>query len=324
MSGISYKKEIRKGIGKIEKEVRRIKFKCLVQGCHLDAINSHSQQKENQLRSIAQQGQVYRLENNMYQATGKKSKDMKLWGISEASIFRGFCNDHDEFMFRPLERKSLNVDDSQQAFLLFLRAVCYEFCQKRKSYEYLTRFCRLLERLDSPAYEEAIVMKEGVKDFIELDSVRYFTQLWNAFEKDNYDVLDTAWFKIEKNVGASSACIFSPFLDEYYESIHTQLAYAGPPILSFNLIPSNKETHVISSWFIEDAKYCKWVHELLGSENGVEKYINLGAIAQSEDTCFSPSLWNSTSIGLKNRAFYAMEHDLWRGKLEEIPIVIPI
>lgn len=324
MSPNSYKQELRKGVGLIQRELGQLKHKCLFPECGSDAINSHSQQKESQLRSIAKQGHVYRLDNNMYRAVSNKGKEMKLWGIGEVSVFKGFCEFHDEAIFRPIEKKALETNDSQQAFLLFLRAVCYEFCQKRKGYEYWTRFCELLSRLGSPVYDEAVVMKEGVKKFVELDSVHYMTQLWDALQEEEYDVLEGVWLKVDANLGASSACLFSPFLDDYYESVHTQLAYAGPPILSFNLIPSDKETHVVASWFREDSRHCVWVNELLETETGLVKFINLGAVAQSEDTCFSPVLWNSISTGLKKRALKAMEHDLWRGKLDEIPLVVRV
>src|SRR2546425_1263559 len=58
---------LQKALGKAEAAANRLVFNCLYPGCSNTAIRSHSQQREQQLRSISQAGEVYALRRNTYQ-----------------------------------------------------------------------------------------------------------------------------------------------------------------------------------------------------------------------------------------------------------------
>jgi hypothetical protein len=47
-------------------------------------------------------------------------------GRSKASVFCGFCNQHDADIFRPLDTKPLDITDREQLFLLAYRCITYE------------------------------------------------------------------------------------------------------------------------------------------------------------------------------------------------------
>lgn len=53
----------------------------------------------------------------------------RLHGIKDASTFMGFCADHDDQLFSPIEKPPI-VLDKQAAFLLSFRAICYEKLMK--------------------------------------------------------------------------------------------------------------------------------------------------------------------------------------------------
>jgi len=56
----------------------------------------------------------------------------RLVGIGEATVFTGFCAEHDASLFKPIDQAEL-VPTREQCFLLHYRAVCRELYVKRTS-----------------------------------------------------------------------------------------------------------------------------------------------------------------------------------------------
>jgi hypothetical protein len=119
------KKELWDLIGKQEKILRE--DMCLHPGAdHSGAIcNSHSIQ-QNKLQMIARAGHVYVIDLE----TRKLLKQPPglaptLLGISNTSVFRGFCSKHDEELFRPIDTQDFK-GTAEQLFLYFYRAICRE------------------------------------------------------------------------------------------------------------------------------------------------------------------------------------------------------
>jgi hypothetical protein len=54
-------------------------------------------------------------------------------GIKEASAFPGFCSQHDQIIFTPIEKQELTPGSPKQATLLFLRAISFEVATKRRA-----------------------------------------------------------------------------------------------------------------------------------------------------------------------------------------------
>ena len=100
-------REVYRALGKVQKRLNRYPFTCLYPGCGRHAITSHSQQKERQLRAIAENGRVVAMNRNLFQAfkthVGGPLAPMKEVGIGEASTFAGFCQVHDQSLFADIE-----------------------------------------------------------------------------------------------------------------------------------------------------------------------------------------------------------------------------
>ena len=130
----TYKRLIAKAFGKAQKITNRGTYECLYPNSREVAIKSHSQQRLGALRSIAEEGLVYSVQRNHYQVMKRlpNTTVMVPTGISEASIFIGFCPDHDRLIFEPLEKIPLEPSNKKQPFLLLFRSFCYEYATKRK------------------------------------------------------------------------------------------------------------------------------------------------------------------------------------------------
>ena len=107
-----YRRALEKGIGKIAKQLKKQKYKCLYPDCKTIAIKSHSQQKERQLRNISENGCVYSIVRNHYQAL-KNTKSTSIigkQGISAVSTFPGYCSKHDRELFKHIDKGSITFD----------------------------------------------------------------------------------------------------------------------------------------------------------------------------------------------------------------------
>ena len=96
-------------------------------------INAHSVQKNGMLSKIAENGKVYSLSMNI----GDLDKNnglvsFKKNGISKFSTFKGFCKDHDNFLFEQIDN-FLFVPTHEQAFLYAYRSLCKELFLKENS-----------------------------------------------------------------------------------------------------------------------------------------------------------------------------------------------
>jgi hypothetical protein len=319
---------MRKGLGDIEKRINRKHYKCLLPGCDEVAIKSHSQQKERQLRSIARAGKVYALHRNYYQAFKLKDFNspsmMRLHGVGEASTFPGFCQKHDAEIFKRIDQELITAHDKEQAFLLFLRSISYEYGQKRRSIEWNMQVSELMEELGN---EEAARMvktqAEGKNVFLKIDAPHYFEILWEAFESRSYDCIESCWLQIPKNIGLSSSCMFSPIQERKVR--YAQLSSDDPqPVLNFNMIPFEGETFIVTSWLSEHSEMASWVHEITVDSVLAEQFIHQAAFEESEDTCINPDLWEALNVNVQTSLVNAMRHELSRGPIQSLPVVFQI
>ena len=88
MSSRAEKRRFLRVMGKLEGRLKKTHFRCLYPGCTRNAILSHSQQKEGQLRAIAVEGCVYAMDHGFYSAA-KRPSDHEY-----KSIFYGVCRIH--------------------------------------------------------------------------------------------------------------------------------------------------------------------------------------------------------------------------------------
>jgi hypothetical protein len=109
--------------------------KCLFPGCNQDAISSHSIQKA-LLKSIADKtNHVYRFSvDAKFTIDGKIETTIEKIGINKASVFFGYCSEHDTNLFLPIESKPLEEHNIEQSFLLLLRSLNKEYFSTRKAY----------------------------------------------------------------------------------------------------------------------------------------------------------------------------------------------
>jgi hypothetical protein len=98
-----------------------------------ERISAHSIQKNGQLSAIADDGHVYTVSRNI--GTIKKNDGrltLDRYGIGKVSTFLGFCEQHDNQLFAPIDTSPLHPTD-EQVLLYAYRSICRELFVKENA-----------------------------------------------------------------------------------------------------------------------------------------------------------------------------------------------
>ena len=113
----------------IERKCRDKKNKtCLYPGCERQPIRGHSIQEAN-LELIARDGKLMSMNVPLGKSRSRSYFRFKLEEIGKnpASMFKGFCSEHDDDVFKPIEDNRVYTNTSIQNFLFAYRACAYSY-----------------------------------------------------------------------------------------------------------------------------------------------------------------------------------------------------
>lgn len=113
----------------LRKKYTNYKLPCfLYPKCNKSSINSHMFQKNNILSSITTNGKLYTFNYTHLQDTNKLRYELK--GLNTILSFNGFCNQHDDKIFAPIEKsyddELIDWNEQRSQFLLSYRALALE------------------------------------------------------------------------------------------------------------------------------------------------------------------------------------------------------
>ncbi len=286
--------------GKAQKQVDAQKHKCLVPGCKSEAIGSHSQQRRGQLKVIARDGCVYAVEKNFYKAIKRPRRRFaskyKVFPTSVASVFAGYCSKHDAQLFAPVEKAPLERDDPLQACLLFLRSNSYEYLQKRRVRQWISMFLSETQDQLSIASRNSFVARLGGMDvYLSHDAPFYFRKIFTALERQSFIEFESAWVVVPARLPVSTSCCMSPLMHSHIQYMESRPGIIQPNV-SFSIVPTRDETHIVVTWLREHSSLASWFREALADPVELEMMLNQLAFGETEDTCISPDFWETLSM----------------------------
>ncbi|MGC6341924.1 cytoplasmic protein [Bisgaard Taxon 45] len=98
--------------------------------CSKKIIRAHTISKGNSLKSIMNQDNKVMGINLSFDTLSKNGMfSLKEFGINQASVFTGFCSEHDKELFSEIENKKI-IPNCEQMFLLSYRGLCREIYTK--------------------------------------------------------------------------------------------------------------------------------------------------------------------------------------------------
>lgn len=264
-------------LNQIDKYQPIISNTCLWDNCQSGAISSHSH-SEKYLRNIATSNTIYGLTKSAVYHT--KGNFFKRFGVQQASTFSGFCQTHDSQLFSPIETCSLISNNSENAFLLFMRSIFFEYHQKILVKKRMIRFKKLCDEKKIPLNEElSDIFIEGKDEFINNDFPFYSDKIYNLYQTKNYDDINSIYIRLSKKAPIAVTTMICPLFDDYdgYSSIQ--------PLFSFNIIPDGDSSLVSISWFKNDDAHMKNIIDLAKSDTN--KLINYLTFMETENYYFS-------------------------------------
>lgn len=100
--------------------------------CSKKIIKAHSVSKGSSLKAIAEDGHVYTTFKTNHDFSVSKIVRPKKVGINQASVFTGFCSNHDKQIFAPIEDDAFNKS-AYHCFLVAYRSLCRELFVKESA-----------------------------------------------------------------------------------------------------------------------------------------------------------------------------------------------
>lgn len=119
-------KEIKNTLVTLKQRTKVAKRKCLFDNCQEEAIDSHLLQRNGIINKIAEQSHVYKMITAPYKPQGLEFKYM---GLKDAFAFPGFCETHDNNIFKEIESTDIQYTEYRTQLLFSYRALMNE---KRK------------------------------------------------------------------------------------------------------------------------------------------------------------------------------------------------
>ena len=317
---------VKRIVGQIQKDYREQTFLCLCPACHQPAIRSHSQQKEGQLRAIAKDGKVYAISQNTYQYIKHAEPEqrivpLKVVSIGEASTFPGYCDQHDQVIFAPIEKEPLDPERKDQAALFFLRTISQEYAAKRQASFFFRELPARMGPLLHPAHREHIhAWALGVDLFLNREGPFYLKSIFDMICKSHYDHLQVVWTRLDHTLGASTCTGFCPWLDDH----ERKWSFDTPqPLVSFTISPGTKTTDIVISWLAQHEQDASWIREHMRSKRGIEYMLNL-CVAESADCCFGIDFWECLDGDTKRVVMENMRHNSSRGPIAKLPRILRV
>jgi hypothetical protein len=252
--------------------------------CYNKAINSHILQKKRYLNILANKSNnVYSCEIDSF---SKEGVSFQSRGLNQVLAFPCFCREHDDKVFKKIEKKGIDFTDWSSLHLLCYRTGLSELRKKEiiiKWYEFLERDKELTFLFDRDKVAELIRQQRlGIRDTNRIVS-DLITDMNNKEE--------TNFKHFYKTINHTQICISTCFnyettLDQHYRLEITGKEYDYLSPIFIHLIPINKyqDTLVISyetQMEVKVKSYLKYLFE--GSNQEALKQISDLLFLQTEN-----------------------------------------
>lgn len=322
--------EAQKLVSEYEKNVM-----CMRPDCTTTAIGSHSQQEHGQLDWVAEDNQVYALERDhvkslasyFFHEQSPLPKLVKL-NISRATVFPGYCNEHDTSVFRCVERTELVKDTPNQVVAFHIRALSYTFARQRHELYFSMKLWELMaDKIGCMQPNPQII---NWRIYVPAD---YEMLIKPCFQLDAEHNLRWRWRIIDKNIGVSCTSSICPLDDEFADKYvgdatdYKKMKLAKPrPFASLTVLPKADYTHVVLAWHKDISGMARDFIEAFSSNDVAvfERALNDAIFNRSEDYAVKPSLWESLSEDERTRFEVAIIPEHLRGALTDKPCLIKL
>lgn len=149
-----YERQLRRIFKRIMKEIDKKTQHCLFPNCNKSPINSHAFQQNGVINLLHEKNFVYTTnlnrvkEFNKYDKKSITSDYLYKTTLKNATTFPGFCREHDDLVFSPIEKKG-NASIEELIFLNAYRGLAYIYYFEKKNKLFLNEVKYFIDKLDN-------------------------------------------------------------------------------------------------------------------------------------------------------------------------------
>lgn len=276
---------------------------CMVgnQDCSKQIIAAHTLSKEAMLRPISVDGHVYALANDLFNAMSGQPMDFKRMGISDTSVFNGFCSTHDKDLFRCFEDEPFGCTH-EQLFMIAYRSVAKETYLKAKqansmlSPEVVKKIHGIDESIDVQYSPEATwFIEASLRGYQDLKAI--FERMENGRSKQDWQMLRHTVVPFKDRPIIAATFPFSPqydFKDQVLQDFEDFSRDLDPLIVTLTPMSSGGyDGFLIFSYFHDlTAVADKFIESFFGQQSLTDAAVHL-ILLHSENYACDP-VWFET------------------------------
>jgi len=300
----------RRAVQKADKYTRDKDYLCLFPGCKAKAIRSHAIPRALCVEALADNGVLYTRRqsfNSIMKMTNPNDPpDIVEVGVNDASVFKGYCPDHDTFLF-----KSAETSDRRRKNGMFiaqhLRALSVEYCRKRQVIEFNNKLSKLTD--DVGLCERLRTHTEQIDFIASCFKKVYLGNVFNMIGGSDVDRIDYYCLPFSRNLQVSCCGCFDGTPGAFDSVIaYNLISYSDMTILVLTVFEAVK--HHLDS-FVRD-------YDL--PRNG-ERLVNDIAFLHCEEPLISARLWQSLNEVEKLAISHSLRHPNFRTEISAPRIV---
>jgi hypothetical protein len=201
-------------------------------------------------------------------------------GVNKASVFKGYCVEHDSRIFAPIETSAADKK-RHLSIAMHVRAISLEFARKRWVADYYLKLSQLFQEDGIHEFQEVAKQLSMARDHFK--GVLYY--FFFATAGGNNDGIDYFFLPFSGNLMVSSCGLFTRLMKDRGGYIgYNLISYSTMSLLALTTF---KSTASALDSFLKDYGY---------PENAnLERLINDIAFSKGEEPIIAPVLWQSLS-----------------------------
>jgi hypothetical protein len=269
-----------------------------------EIINAHSIQKKQSLSAIANNGKVYMVSRDF--GDFKKNNGNITYvkrGVEKASIFRGFCKDHDK-LFEPIDNFSL-TPTKQQVFLYAYRSLCRELFVKENALESIN------SQISNNSYNNAIkqyLNAHKIGTEFGLNNLRIHKKQYdNSLKNGCYSDIRYVIFISKQKPCVAFSGLFYPDFDFTGNQLQDLSNHEKSlDLITFCFAPmNNEEWGYLFAWHKSSSNICvsfmRSLATMIYDKNKLGDLLFRFAMSNCENLAISPQWWEKLSMEHKEK-----------------------
>lgn len=276
-------------------------------------IKAHSIQNNGVLSKISNEKKaIYSLSKNMSDFEKNDGNlGFRKYSIHKFSIFRGFCGNHDNDLFKPIDTSYFKSGNQQQVFLYAYRSLAKELFDKENA---LTLWVDMLEDVKDNIglYKNISLQIDGTKN--SLNSLNIHKKIYDdVLKNEMYNDIRCVSFNSTDKLFMAFSNILYPEYDftgnkiQYLSNTNTENTF---DLITFCSVPKENGWSFIFSWHKSSDNSClqfiQSLKEMMKQGYSLSDLLFKFILLNSENFAFSPTWWESLSIDNKKEISQAI------------------